>query len=155
MCKAKPIIVCTRDEKENRPGKAFPEGKGRHLTDEAFTQELERVEQEKQGKEAEKDKRKASRAAKRSEKASIEAEWRKLQEKHVEDVAKWVAVCKELAAKNVPKKNWPKKPVRPLKPKHAPGPREIPVASSSAVTLEDMAQDDETESEDSGEEFES
>src|SRR6267154_3933223 len=86
---------------------------------------------------------------------NLRAEWRKLQEKHVEDVAKWVAVCKELAAKNVPKKNWPKKPVRPLKPKHAPCPREIPVASSSAVTLEDMAQDDETESEDSGEEFES
>ncbi|KAG2346938.1 hypothetical protein BDR05DRAFT_959161 [Suillus weaverae] len=42
--------------------KLFPEGKGRHLTDEAFAQELERVEQEKQGKEAEKDKRKALRA---------------------------------------------------------------------------------------------
>ncbi|KAG1809840.1 uncharacterized protein HD556DRAFT_1435565 [Suillus plorans] len=135
--------------------KLFPEGKGCHLTDEAFTQELEHVEHKQQGKEAEKDKQKASRAAKRSEKASIEAEWCKLQEKHVEDVAKWVAVCKELAAKNVLKKNWPKKPVRPLKPKHAPGPTEIPVASGSAVTLGDMAQDDETESEDSGEEFES
>jgi hypothetical protein len=55
----------------------------------------------------------------------------------------------------VPKKDWPKKPVRPLKPKYSSGAREIPVASSSAVTLKDMTWDDETESEDSGEEFES
>ncbi|KAG2107768.1 hypothetical protein BD769DRAFT_1500774 [Suillus cothurnatus] len=130
-------------KKKTDRAKLFLEGKGRHLTDESFTQELERVEQEKQGKEAKKDKQKASRAAKRSEKASIEAEWCKLQEKHIDDVAKWVAVCKELGAKNVPKKNWPKKPVRPLKPKRAPGPREIPVALSSAVTLEDTAQDNE------------
>lgn len=93
--------------------------------------------------------------AKRSEKASIEVEWRKLQEKHAKDVVNWVAACEELANKNVPKKDWPKKPVRPLKPKHSSGASEIPVASSSAVTLEDMAQDGETESEDSGEEFES
>ncbi|KIK40516.1 hypothetical protein CY34DRAFT_52880, partial [Suillus luteus UH-Slu-Lm8-n1] len=78
---------------------------------------LEQVEQEKQGKEAEKDKWKALQVAKRSEKASIKVEWQKLQEKHAKDVVNWVAACKELANKNVLKKDWPKKPVRPLKPK--------------------------------------
>ena len=74
----------------------FPEGKGRHLTEKVFIQELEHLEQAKQGKEVEKNRWKAGRAARQTGKAAVNAEWQMLLQEHNMNIDKWSAECEEL-----------------------------------------------------------
>jgi hypothetical protein len=110
----------------------------------------------------EKNIRKAGRPARQTGKAAVDAEWQRLLQEHNMNIDKWSAECEELGSKNIPKKNWPKKPTRSLKPKIPQASTStmptITTASSSAVTLEMstaalQGQVEESESEESGEEF--
>ncbi|KAF9236315.1 hypothetical protein BU15DRAFT_31168, partial [Melanogaster broomeanus] len=103
------------NQKKTDRAKLFPEGKGCHLTEEGFMKELERLEEVKRQEKGDKAKRKAERVEKRTGKARIDVEWKALLAKHDENITRWSATCEELAAKLVPKKDWPKKPRRPLK----------------------------------------
>jgi hypothetical protein len=110
----------------------------------------------------EKNRRKAGHAARQTEKVAFDAEWQRLLQEHATNIDKWSAECEELGSKSIPKKNWPKKPTRPLKPKiscqASTSTTPAITASSSAVTLEMstaalQGQDEGSESEESCEEF--
>ncbi|KAH7908110.1 hypothetical protein BJ138DRAFT_1013419 [Hygrophoropsis aurantiaca] len=130
------------NRKETDRTKLFPEGKGRHLTSEGFMNEVDRSESARKEKLAAKEQRKSGRAEKKSEKAAIETEWKRLLDEHTLAVDAWENECQKQTDAGVLKKNQPSKPKRPLKPKSVPMAQ--PTASSSSVTLEDLADDEET-----------
>jgi len=52
--------------------------------------------------------------------AAIEEEWTRIKAGHEVLVTAWQLECQRLASEGVAKRTWPKKPVRPLKPKLPP-----------------------------------
>ncbi|KAF9221248.1 hypothetical protein BS17DRAFT_845374 [Gyrodon lividus] len=134
----------------------FPEGKGRHLTNDGFIKELERSKQEKKEGQVNKVKPKEERAKMQSVKAVIESQWQGTLAKHKEAVEKWEMECEGFVARREMKKNWPKRPMRPLKPK---GTSRNATASSSAMMVEDQTRvrneaGEESDLAESGDEFE-
>ena len=43
-------------------------------------------------------------------------EWAEMKKQHEEDARIWKEQCEKLKTEGVPKKNWPKAPIRPRKP---------------------------------------
>ena len=81
-----------------------------------------------------------ARSARKEAMAAVEKEWVRIKEQHDIDVKAWEVECQRLASEKVPKWSWPKKPVRPRKPK-------LP-SSVEEIVEED---DDDDEEEDDGE----
>jgi hypothetical protein len=75
------------------------------------------------------------RAAKKEVQAKLEEEWKRMKIIHDEATRIWKAECDRLASEGVPKKNWPKGPIRPRKPKLPP--------TLDAVIDEDDGEDEE------------
>ncbi|KIL62013.1 hypothetical protein M378DRAFT_56344, partial [Amanita muscaria Koide BX008] len=64
---------------------------------------------------AERERNKELRASKRDAKAAMEARWEEMKREHEKAVEEWQQGCQALEAQNIPKKDWPKKPCRPLR----------------------------------------
>ncbi|TFK16896.1 hypothetical protein FA15DRAFT_650704 [Coprinopsis marcescibilis] len=73
-------------------------------------------EEAKRVKAAAKQARASNRTAKKDAMAKLEAEWVKIKEKHVENLAEWERTCERLQSEGVLRKNMPPKPKRQLKP---------------------------------------
>lgn len=71
----------------------------------------------KEAEKAEKLKRAEARTARKDTVQALEQEWRMLKENHEARVTEWDTVCERLKGGEVAKKDWPKKPLRPRKPK--------------------------------------
>ncbi|KAF8532455.1 hypothetical protein JB92DRAFT_2688750, partial [Gautieria morchelliformis] len=130
LSKLQQVLQTKENKKKTDRTKLFPQGKGRHLTAETFIQALEMAEKVKKDGVREKEQRKEQRVANKEAKAAAEAEWKSICERHELAVKEWQVRCEELTAQDCPKKDFPKKPIRPLKPKP------IPAASRSAAVLE-------------------
>ena len=59
----------------------------------------------------------ARRAEKKEAQARLEEEWTSLKAVHEAETKAWKLACDALKEQRVAKKNWPKAPVRPKKPK--------------------------------------
>ena len=80
----------------------------------------------------------AARAGKKVEKGQREDKWRAMKETHEKMIEGWIVECERLTANGTLKRDLPKRPARPLKPKPAGA-----VATSSQVRLEDLDQQSE------------
>jgi len=74
------------------------------------------------------------RAAKKEAQAKLEEEWKRIKIIHEEVTRIWKAECDRLASEGVLKKNWPRGPIRPRKPKL--------LATLDAVIDEDDGEDE-------------
>ncbi|KAH7917907.1 hypothetical protein BV22DRAFT_1025518, partial [Leucogyrophana mollusca] len=134
FCMKQSQALHTREnKKENDQTKLFPGGKGQLLTSEEFMEEVEGIELKKQAKEVAKTSRRDDLEAKRKEKESIEARWKEILQWHDEAVEKWEADCGRWYEEGLSKAYWDKRPSKPTKPKQS-----QPVATTSAVTIEDL-----------------
>ena len=95
----------------------FTDGKGRHLTDLEWIAAVEKNEADKIKEAAEKTRRARAREAKKLAKETAEGEWKRILEEYQNELQAWQEKCEELTAQKVLKKNLPKHPLRPKKPK--------------------------------------
>ncbi|PCH35598.1 hypothetical protein WOLCODRAFT_156299 [Wolfiporia cocos MD-104 SS10] len=101
--------------------KLFPEGKGRHLTNVGFIEELDCVDEVCRKSSEAKGQRKMAKQQKKVKKEFIKAKWKGILTQHKRVVDGWKQECKRLIMEGVAKKNLPKPPKWPLKPKPAVG----------------------------------
>lgn len=97
--------------------KLFPEGNGRLLTHPSFVSAIEQIEQRKLDGEQKKERKAVAVAAARKAKEDVEREWREIKITHDAAVKLWEDECERLQRTGVLKKNLPKKPKCPLKPR--------------------------------------
>ncbi|KAI9452906.1 hypothetical protein F5148DRAFT_1152090 [Russula earlei] len=103
----------------------FPGGHALVLTNTEFIQKVEEHRRSKLDEEEGRNQRCTVRAGKQVEKVKIEDEWQQVKEAHEKAVDTWAARCAQLTLSGTLKKDLPKCPKCPLKPKPA------PVATSS------------------------
>jgi hypothetical protein len=80
---------------------------GNDIRDSIYAQE-----ERKKAKAAEKKSKAEARAAKKEARARMEEEWMRIKSDHDDAVKSWKLTCERLASEGVPKRNWPKGPVR-------------------------------------------
>lgn len=102
---------------ESKRTKFFPEGKGRHLTEDVFIQAVKDLESETAEKNNAKDSRKLARAEAKRAKVVADAEWAIIKTTHEKDVQDWEAICKRLRNSGSRVKDLPQRPRRAPKPK--------------------------------------
>ncbi|KAF9495598.1 hypothetical protein BDN71DRAFT_1391121 [Pleurotus eryngii] len=95
----------------------FQGGRGRHMTSDETIQLKRKLEEDKKEKESKKKRRKEDRDRVRNEKADIGARWKVMLAAHKVEVGNWEVECEACKGAGLPKRQWPKKPKRPLKPK--------------------------------------
>ncbi|KAG1773802.1 hypothetical protein EDD22DRAFT_813817 [Suillus occidentalis] len=110
----------TGDKKDTDRVKLYPRGNGRHMTEHQFIDELKEDRAKRAEKVEVRKQRKAAREVRRGEGVELVAQWNEIKEKHAAAVRDWQVECARLNVEGVRKKDWPKKPKRPLKPKRAP-----------------------------------
>jgi DDE superfamily endonuclease len=93
----------------------FPGGNGRVLTNSDFIKVMEDRRQMRADEEEGRRQRQVARAEKRAEKEMLEDQWQQIKRAHQTAVNDWNAECARLMANGVPKKDLPKRPIRPLK----------------------------------------
>ncbi|TFK16665.1 hypothetical protein FA15DRAFT_558328, partial [Coprinopsis marcescibilis] len=81
---------------------------------------LRAQEERKQIEADEKRARAEARSSKKVALARLEEEWKTIKDEHEHKLADWKLTCKSLQNDGVPKKNWPKAPTQPRKPKLSP-----------------------------------
>ncbi|PCH44369.1 hypothetical protein WOLCODRAFT_76702 [Wolfiporia cocos MD-104 SS10] len=121
---------------ENDHTKLFPEGKGRHLTNSGFIKELDRVDEVRRKNLEAKNQHKMAKQQRRVEKELIEARWKDIVTQHKHAVDGWRQECERLITEGVAKKDLPKPPKRPLKPKPAVGNADMIVNQASGSTAD-------------------
>ena len=109
----------TRRKSDNT--KLFPDGKGRHMTSDAVIAEIERKKERKQQAADDKESRKRDRTAKKAEAAAIENAWVRIKLDHARAVEEWETSCRTLQASGIKKRDLPRKPICPRKPKTSSG----------------------------------
>lgn len=109
----------TKSKKAKDKAKFFPDGKGRHLTSDAFVEAAEELAQEQEAKESAKEARKLARAEAKKARLAAEAEWVTIKATHKRAVETWEGTCKELRKEGVRPKDLPPKPKCARKPKPA------------------------------------
>jgi hypothetical protein len=95
----------------------FIDGNGRHLTDREWIATIEREKATKADEAAAKLRRADVREGKKAAKAALKEEWNMMLEAHQKELQEWNTKCEALTAQNVLKKNLPKRPLRPKKPR--------------------------------------
>lgn len=101
--------------KKKKQATIYLEGKGRHLTNEAFIEEVQQAAVDRAEREREKEKRKEGRRRTSDMNARVDEVWKQRQEEQKAAMKEWEALCEKLIAEGVRKKNLPLKPVRMLK----------------------------------------
>ncbi|KAF8160510.1 hypothetical protein BJ912DRAFT_891218 [Pholiota molesta] len=91
--------------------------KGQVFSSDEIRNGLSAQEEKKRALDAEKKSKVERRAAKKEAQAKLEDEWKRIKIQHDERVRVWKLTCENLAAEGIAKKNWPKGPIRPRKPK--------------------------------------
>ncbi|KAH9996123.1 hypothetical protein BJV74DRAFT_795083 [Russula compacta] len=128
--------------------KLFLKGYGCHLTNEEFITEQEADERDRKEKLAQKTQRKKDCNAQRFHRLEVEAEWKMMLDKHAKVVDEWEKLVEGLKAKNVCKKDFPKKPKQPKKPKPVADKQLVPEQGS-----DERQGNDSDDSEDDQEEY--
>jgi len=82
-------------------------------SDDAICEGLFVQDERKKALAAEKRSKADGRAARKEAQAKLEEEWKRIKILHEEATRIWKADCDRLASEGVPKKNWPKGPIRP------------------------------------------
>ncbi|KAJ7229027.1 hypothetical protein GGX14DRAFT_345295, partial [Mycena pura] len=116
------------NKKKTSRAKLSMEGRGRHLTGEEWMRKPTEAVHAREEEAADKKKRAEDREVAKATKARPAVEWEKMKEDHLKLVEDWTTECERQTAAGVKKKNLPKKPTQPLKPK---APVVTPVADNS------------------------
>ncbi|KAF8056593.1 hypothetical protein FPV67DRAFT_1431310 [Lyophyllum atratum] len=146
--KMKESMEAKEKKKKTNRTTLFPGGKGVVLTDPEIVKLLEDKRQSKEDEEEGRKQRQMDRAGKKAEREKLEERWQEMKATHERAVEKWEEGCVRLTMAGTIKKDLPKRPVRPLKPKPA------PAATSSAVRVEDLEEEPQEGSEEDDDEFE-
>ena len=112
------------------------DNEGQVFSSDSFIKKLEQLDRARREKAAVKTRNADARSARKEAMAAVEKEWVRIKEQHDIDVKAWEVECQRLASEKVPKRSWPKKPVRPRKPK---------LPSSVEEIVEEDDDDDEEE----------
>jgi hypothetical protein len=142
LAKMKASVEAKENKKASDHTHLFPGGKGLVLTDSEFVKKLEERKRVKDDKEEGKHQQKVARVERRVEKEDLEVKWKKMKEDHELAMEKWKTECAWLTNEGMQKKQLPKKPIRPLKPKLA------PIVTSSSVRMDDLEVEDSDEDSD-------
>jgi hypothetical protein len=112
-------VLHAKEEKKKNPtdrtrlmGDRMP----RVLTADEFVDEVRKADEATLTRDEEKASRARRCADKKIATAALESRWREMKQQHKEKVTRWAVECQKLSAERVPKKAWPKKPLRPRKP---------------------------------------
>jgi DDE superfamily endonuclease len=117
LLKMNQTILAKEKKKKDDRTKIHTNGFGRLFTnDECITLVKEQAMQ-RQEKANKKGKRAAERQTKKAEKEAIEYEWKEIKAAHAKNIESWERYCEKLIEGGVSKKNLPKKPRCPPKPK--------------------------------------
>ncbi|EEB91472.1 hypothetical protein MPER_10158 [Moniliophthora perniciosa FA553] len=87
------------------------------ITSDEFFEEQRRLQAERDEKEKQRRERADARAAVKEAKQRVATEWEDMKQRHEKALKAWEVERELLKAQKVPKKDWPKKPARPKKPK--------------------------------------
>ena len=93
------------------------DNEGQVFSSDSFMKKLEQLDRARREKAAVKTRNADVRSAKKEAMAAVEKEWVRIKEQHNIDMKAWEVECQWLVSEKVPQKSWPKKPVRPWKPK--------------------------------------
>ena len=135
LCKMNGALYGKETEKASTRTLVIDSSKGQVYSDDAIRDGLFEQEERKKALAAVKRSKADGRAAKKEALAKLEEEWKRMKIIHEEATRMWKADCDRLASEGVLKKNWPKGPIRPRKPK-------LP-ATLGAVIDEDDGDDEE------------
>ncbi|CAK5270739.1 unnamed protein product [Mycena citricolor] len=91
-------------------------GQAQCLSSDEFFSEVQRINKEKETRDAEKLRRKTARSDRKAAKAALDEQWVKMKADHASDVAMWDRECAELVKTGARKKDLPPKPKLPRKP---------------------------------------
>ncbi|KAJ7147439.1 hypothetical protein C8R43DRAFT_890005 [Mycena crocata] len=112
-------LFSKESKKKTKRSKLSMEGRGRHLTGAEWMEKTAEAARAREEEAAEKIKRAGDRETAKLAKEELARQWKVIQENHERAVATWKLECDRLTAAGVKKKDLPKKPIRPLKPKPA------------------------------------
>ena len=93
------------------------DGRAQVLSSDSFTAKISDAAQKRDAEVSKRAENAQTRASRRQAMEELEEEWGRIKAEHEEAVRAWSAICDGLRAKGVPKKEWPKKPIRARKPK--------------------------------------
>ncbi|KAF8156536.1 hypothetical protein B0H34DRAFT_644654, partial [Crassisporium funariophilum] len=102
-------------EKASKRTLVIDASKGQVYSNDSIREGLFTQEERKKAAAAEKTLKADGRAAKREAQAKPDEEWKRIKANHEEAVKAWKTDCEKLASEGVPKKNWPKGPIRQRK----------------------------------------
>lgn len=125
-------------EKTSKRTLVINTSKGQVYSEDAIHEGIFAQEEKKKAVAAEKKLKADGRAVKKDVQAKLEEEWKRIKIIHDEAMKIWKADCEKLASEGVPKKNWPKGPIRPRKPK-------LPVTLEAVVDEDDGVDEEENE----------
>ena len=117
LCKLNGALYGQEAEKTSKRTFVINSSKGQVYSDDTIREGLFVQEERKKALAAEKRSKADGRAAKKEAQVKLEEEWKRIKIIHEEATRIWKADCDRLASEGVPKKNWPKGPIRPRKPK--------------------------------------
>ena len=103
------------NKKQTDHTRLYPEGKGHHLTEDSFREEVANIAQRQQEKAAAQKKGSAKRAKRKEMQKAVDDLWRIRSEEHKKALITWESECARLRASGIMKKNLPKRPLRTLK----------------------------------------
>ena len=106
------LLQLKENRKKNNCSTLFNR-KGIVLTDE-FETEIKQQKEHREQQQVQKERNHQLQALKKNVKAVIEAQWEEVKRDHKKAVERWQTEYKMLETHDIYKKEWPKKPTRPL-----------------------------------------
>ena len=119
------------------------DNEGQVFSSYSFMEKLEQLEMVRRGKATVKTRNADARSDRKKAMAVVEREWVRIKEQHDVNVKACEVKCQQLASGNVPKQSWPKKPVRPQKPKLPSSVEEIAEGDDNNNNEDDGGEDNE------------
>jgi hypothetical protein len=118
------------------------DNEGQVFSSDSFMKKLEQLDTARREKAAVKARNADARSARKEAMAAVEKEWARIKEQHDVDMKAWEVECQQLTSEKVPKRSWPKKPVRPRKPKLPSSVEEIAGDDDDDEEEDDNGEDD-------------